>query len=178
MSSLYKEQVYRLNATQGVTSSLSLSTSTTSSFSPDVPTTPSGSHCRCFIVSDINKHWPKKGDKDYIKWPENAFIFFRRKCCEDRNLAQGARDAGDSDGSSTKKLRQANLSKMISQQWKCLSSEEHQYWVDLAKEKKVRTFSLSSIPFCYILCRVWSIDLFFVQQRHSVSKSNCRSITQ
>jgi hypothetical protein len=89
-----------------------------------------------------------KGDEDYIKRPENAFILFRRKCCEDRNLAQGAGDAGDGDGSApTKKLRQADQSKMISGQWKCLSSEERQYWEDLAKEKKVRTFSLSSAPF-------------------------------
>ncbi|THV03648.1 hypothetical protein K435DRAFT_583561, partial [Dendrothele bispora CBS 962.96] len=27
---------------------------------------------------------PKKGDENYIKRPENAFILFRRKCCEDR----------------------------------------------------------------------------------------------
>src|SRR5712672_2760059 len=30
---------------------------------------------------------------------------------------------------------------------------------------------------CYALCRVQSIDLFFVQQRRSVSKSSCRSAT-
>ncbi|KAH9991886.1 hypothetical protein BJV77DRAFT_906672, partial [Russula vinacea] len=44
-------------------------------------------------VSDISERRPKKGDEDYIKRPENAFILFRRKCCEDRNLAQGAGDA-------------------------------------------------------------------------------------
>jgi hypothetical protein len=92
-------------------------------------------------VSDINERRPKKGDEDYIKRPENAFILFRRKCCEDRNLALGAGDAGEGDGSAppTKKQRQADLSKTISQQWKSLSAEERQYWEDLAKEKKVRT---------------------------------------
>jgi hypothetical protein len=89
-------------------------------------------------VSDISERRPKKGDEDYIKRPENAFILFRRKCCEDRNLALGAGDAGEGDGSAppTKKQRQADLSKTISQQWKSLSAEERQYWEDLAKEKK------------------------------------------
>jgi HMG-box domain len=130
-------------------SSLSLTTSTTSSLSPDVPTTPSGSHRpRHSIVSNINEYWPKKGDEDYVKRPENAFILFRRKCHEDRNPAPCAGDAGDGDGSApTKKLRKADLTKPTSQQWKCLSSEERQYWEDLAMEKKVRTFSLSSAPF-------------------------------
>ncbi|KAK0237426.1 hypothetical protein EDD85DRAFT_936467 [Armillaria nabsnona] len=67
---------------------------------------------------------PKKGDEDYIKRPENAFILFRRKCCEDRQ------------DTATKKQRQADLSKTISQQWKGLSAEERQYWEQLAKEKK------------------------------------------
>jgi hypothetical protein len=130
-------------------SSLSLTTDTTSSLSVDVPTTPQGSHRRRrSTTSDISERRPKKGDEDYIKRPENAFILFRRKCCEDRNLAQGAGDAGDGDGSApTKKQRQADLSKTISQQWKCLSPEERQYWEDLAKEKKVRTFRPSSRPF-------------------------------
>jgi hypothetical protein len=61
---------------------------------------------------------------------------------------QGVGDAGDGDGSApTKKQRQADLLKTISQQWKCLPPEECQYWEDLAKEKKVRTFRLSSGPF-------------------------------
>ena len=128
-------------------SSLSLTTNTTSSL--DAPTTPTGSHRRRrSTVSDISERRPKKGDEDYIKRPENAFILFRRKCCEDRNLAQGAGDASERDGSAppTKKQRQADLSKTISQQWKSLSPEERQYWEDLAKEKKVRTlFSISSV---------------------------------
>lgn len=36
----------------------------------------------------------------------------------------------------TKKQRQADLSKTISQQWKGLGSEERQYWEQLAKDKK------------------------------------------
>jgi hypothetical protein len=117
--------------------------------SAGVPTTPQRSHRRRrSTVSDISERRPKKGDEDYIKWPENAFILFHRKCCEDRNLAQGVGDAGDGDGSApTKKQRQADLLKTISQQWKCLPPEECQYWEDLAKEKKVRTFRLSSGPF-------------------------------
>ncbi|EJF58387.1 high mobility group box domain-containing protein, partial [Dichomitus squalens] len=65
--------------------------------------------------------------------PENAFILFRRKKCEERQAAQE-----DDDGASgpVKKQRQADLSKTISQQWKSLPPEERQYWEDLAKEKK------------------------------------------
>ena len=33
---------------------------------------------------------PRKGDEDYIKRPENAFILFRRKCCEERNGTEGS----------------------------------------------------------------------------------------
>lgn len=82
--------------------------------------------------SDIERR-PKKGDEDYIKRPENAFILFRRKCCEDRQQAQEEAAAADAP---TKKQRQADLSKTISQQWKSLSSEERQYWEQLAKDKK------------------------------------------
>lgn len=75
---------------------------------------------------------PRKGDEDYIKRPENAFILFRRKCCEERQQAQ-EESASDTV---TKKQRQADLSKAISQQWKSLPAEERKYWEDLAKEKK------------------------------------------
>ncbi|KAI0317431.1 hypothetical protein OF83DRAFT_1036823, partial [Amylostereum chailletii] len=55
---------------------------------------------------------PKRGDDDYIKRPENAFILFRRKCCEDRNSAL---DEGMAAGAPVpKKQRQADLSKAIS----------------------------------------------------------------
>jgi hypothetical protein len=95
----------------------SLTNNTTSSLSVDVPTTPQGSHHRRrSTVSDISKRRPKKGVKDYIKRPENPFILFRCKCCEDRSLAQGTGDAGDGNGSApTKKQRQADLLKTISQ---------------------------------------------------------------
>ena len=69
-------------------------------------------------------------DEEHIKRPENAFILFRRKCCEDRQLEEGAFD------SSVKRQRQADLSKTISQRWKNLPPEERQYWEQLAKEKK------------------------------------------
>lgn len=122
-----------------ISSNSSLSLPTTNTVSADVPATPSSSHRRRrSTVSDINDRRPKKGDEDYIKRPENAFILFRRKCCEDRNLALGAGDPGEGDGPAppTKKQRQADLSKTISQQWKGLSADERQYWEDLAKEKK------------------------------------------
>ncbi|KAK1218898.1 slightly ste11-like protein [Marasmius sp. AFHP31] len=77
--------------------------------------------------SDVDRR-PKKGDEDYIKRPENAFILFRRKCVEERDAA-----AASNGG---KKQRQADLSKAISQQWKALSGEERKHWEDLAKEKK------------------------------------------
>jgi hypothetical protein len=72
----------------------------------------------------------KKGDSNYVKRPENAFILFRRKCVEERNAPI------DTSNDKSKKPRQADLSKSISQQWKSLSKVERQYWEDLAKEKK------------------------------------------
>ncbi|KIK60497.1 hypothetical protein GYMLUDRAFT_43821 [Collybiopsis luxurians FD-317 M1] len=72
---------------------------------------------------------PKKDDGSHIKRPENAFILFRRKCCEDRQQA-------GQDNGPQKKQRQADLSKTISQKWKNLSEADRQYWEDLAKEKK------------------------------------------
>ncbi|PCH35045.1 hypothetical protein WOLCODRAFT_139706 [Wolfiporia cocos MD-104 SS10] len=84
-------------------------------------------------ASEIVERRPKKGDEDYIKRPENAFILFRRKCCEDR---QAQEEAEEATVGPVKKPRQADLSKTISQQWKGLSSEERHYWEELAKEKK------------------------------------------
>ncbi|KAI0365779.1 hypothetical protein BV20DRAFT_982357 [Pilatotrama ljubarskyi] len=86
-------------------------------------------------ASDIGERRPKKGDDDYIKRPENAFILFRRKACQDREAAR-EREEEESASGPVKKQRQADLSKTISQQWKSLSPEERQYWEDLAKEKK------------------------------------------
>jgi hypothetical protein len=83
--------------------------------------------------SDLVERRPKKGDEDYVKRPENAFILFRRKCCEDRQQAEDV--AASADGP-TKKQRQADLSKTISQQWKSLSAEERQFWEQMAKDKK------------------------------------------
>jgi len=106
--------------------------------SPDVAfrsssPSPSSSHKRrksSCSSSDLGDRRPKKGDEDYIKRPENAFILFRRKCCEDRQAAL------EEASSPSKKQRQADLSKTISQQWKGLSADERQYWEHLAKEKK------------------------------------------
>ncbi|CAA7261245.1 unnamed protein product [Cyclocybe aegerita] len=104
------------------------------------PPTPAHNHKRrkSSCSSDVVERRPKKGDEDYIKRPENAFILFRRKCCEDRQQAQ--EEAANADGGAgagpTKKQRQADLSKTISQQWKSLSPEERQFWEQLAKDKK------------------------------------------
>ena len=81
--------------------------------------------------SDVVERRPKKGDEDYIKRPENAFILFRRKCCEDR---QAEEEAAKADGA--KKPRQADLSKTISQMWKSLPADERQIWEQMAKDKK------------------------------------------
>jgi hypothetical protein len=102
-------------------------TSSFTSVSPSPTTNTSNSHLR----SDVERR-PKKGDEDYIKRPENAFILFRRKCCEERQAAE----EDSSAGGLTKKQRQADLSKTISQQWKSLTPEERKYWEELAKERK------------------------------------------
>jgi hypothetical protein len=75
---------------------------------------------------------PKKGDAEYIKRPENAFILFRRACCEERN----ERESADDVGSGPKRLRQADLSKMISAQWKALSPAEREEWEARARARK------------------------------------------
>jgi len=118
--------------TSTCTSMFSTTPSTTSLST--FPASPSSSHKRrkSSVCSDIERR-PKKGDEDYIKRPENAFILFRRKCCEDRQAAQ--EEAAAADGPA-KKQRQADLSKTISQQWKALSPGERLYWEELAKEKK------------------------------------------
>jgi hypothetical protein len=96
------------------------------------PFTPEHKHRKSSCSSDLVERRPKKGDEDYVKRPENAFILFRRKCCEDR---QQAEDVAAADGP-TKKQRQADLSKTISQQWKGLSAEERQFWEQMARDKK------------------------------------------
>ncbi|EKM57705.1 uncharacterized protein PHACADRAFT_58554, partial [Phanerochaete carnosa HHB-10118-sp] len=79
-------------------------------------TSSQASHRRRRSTVSDNERRPKRGDEDYIKRPENAFILFRRKCCEDRNQAQ--EDPEDPAAAPAKKQRQADLSKAISQQWK------------------------------------------------------------
>lgn len=110
-------------------SSTSVFSTTLSSAAASTPS--SHKRRKSSTCSDIDRR-PKKGDEDYIKRPENAFILFRRKCCEDRQQEEASAPA---DGP-TKKQRQADLSKTISQQWKALSPEERLYWEELAKAKK------------------------------------------
>ncbi|KDQ54316.1 hypothetical protein JAAARDRAFT_209433 [Jaapia argillacea MUCL 33604] len=87
--------------------------------------------------SEVDQHRPKKGDEDYVKRPENAFILFRRKCVEERQQLLQEEISSSAEGSSVpKKQRQAELSKLISQQWKGLSTDDRNYWEDLAKQKK------------------------------------------
>ncbi|KAH9937964.1 hypothetical protein B0H21DRAFT_825349 [Amylocystis lapponica] len=99
---------------------------------PSAPPSQASHKRRRSTASDIGERRPKKGDEDYIKRPENAFILFRRKCCEDRQ----AQDEADDVAGPVKKQRQADLSKTISQQWKSLTQEERVHWEELAKEKK------------------------------------------
>ncbi|KIK54880.1 hypothetical protein GYMLUDRAFT_48274 [Collybiopsis luxurians FD-317 M1] len=107
-------------------------TSSFTSVSPSPTSITSNSlHSQKSPGSDVERR-PRKGDEDYIKRPENAFILFRRKCCEERQAAEEEVPAVGV----TKKQRQADLSKTISQQWKSLAPEERKYWEDLAKEKK------------------------------------------
>ncbi|KAL5476619.1 RFG1_1 [Sanghuangporus weigelae] len=75
-----------------------------------------------------------RGDEDYIKRPENAFILFRRECCLRKNEAEAATVQGGDPV--TRRQHQADLSKTISQQWRSLSVEERKYWDDLAKRRK------------------------------------------
>lgn len=88
------------------------------------------------LGADPVERRPRKGDEDYVKRPENAFILFRRKCCEERNGGDGPEDGQGGSAAPIKKQRQADLSKLISQQWKGLSQDERQRWENLAKEKK------------------------------------------
>ena len=83
-------------------------------------------------ISSDEERRPRKGDSDYIKRPENAFILFRRKCCEDRQAAASE----DIHDGRTKKERQADLSKTISQKWRCLTTAERKVWEDMAKARK------------------------------------------
>ncbi|KAH8082815.1 hypothetical protein BXZ70DRAFT_586254 [Cristinia sonorae] len=118
--------------------SSSIGSETSSLHSSPSAVSSQASHRRRRSVAGDNERRPKKGDDDYIKRPENAFILFRRKCCEDRQIAMDelSTTTDDSITAPVKKQRQADLSKTISQQWKTLSVEERAYWEDLAKEKK------------------------------------------
>ncbi|KAF7324621.1 Repressor ROX1 [Mycena kentingensis (nom. inval.)] len=83
---------------------------------------------------DPNVRRPKKGDDDYVKRPENAFILFRRQCCSaPSSSADGPTSAVVSTG---KRARQADLSKTISAQWRALPPDERAKWEALAAEKK------------------------------------------
>ncbi|KAJ6562061.1 hypothetical protein B0H19DRAFT_92332 [Mycena capillaripes] len=107
---------------------------------PARPQSPSST----ILGSPFEERRPKKGDDDYVKRPENAFILFRRQCCEDLALSLSTSSSAPSptpSGSTSappapKKPRQADLSRTISQRWKALSPEERSHWDDLAKEKK------------------------------------------
>ncbi|KAF9003024.1 hypothetical protein BDQ17DRAFT_513649 [Cyathus striatus] len=80
--------------------------------------------------SDDMEHRPKKGDEDYLRRPESAFILFRRKCYEERHTVMQVADRLATG------QRQAALSKTISQKWKDLSPEDRKFWEDLANEKR------------------------------------------
>lgn len=118
--------------------SSSIGSETSSLFSSPSAASSQASYRRRRSIASDNERRPKKGDEDYIKRPENAFILFRRKCCEDRQLAldEATSSVDEPVTAPVKRQRQADLSKQISQQWKSLPAEERAYWEDLAKEKK------------------------------------------
>lgn len=93
---------------------------------------PSTKRRKSSVSSETSEHRPKKGDPDYIKRPENAFILFRRHCVSElqRELEASCADA------TVKKKRQADLSKEISKRWKDLTAEERQSWQDQAAQSK------------------------------------------
>lgn len=126
----FQPDLHPLSIISPTTPTLNISRTLSPIYSP-TSGSPSPTHIRrkSSISSDVDRR-PKRGDEDYIKRPENAFILFRRQCCEDRQAAEAATDAP------TKKQRQADLSKSISQRWKSLPKDEKQVWEDLAKEKK------------------------------------------
>ncbi|KAJ7660199.1 hypothetical protein DFH06DRAFT_1130100 [Mycena polygramma] len=101
------------------------------------------------IDATVEERRPKKGDDDYVKRPENAFILFRRECAASLSSSSTSPSAPSPTPSASssapspslvapppKKQRQAELSKTISQRWKALSPEERAHWDALAKEKK------------------------------------------
>ena len=96
----------------------------------DLLTTRSQKRRRPSCSTDLKRR-SKKGDHNYVKRLENAFILFRSKCHEYRQKVQveWVNEPG-------KKQCQADLSKAVCQQWMSLTSEEHHYWQELAKEKK------------------------------------------
>ncbi|KAJ7793320.1 hypothetical protein B0H14DRAFT_3159712 [Mycena olivaceomarginata] len=108
------------------------------------PTSPQAPSRRKSSVNDDTPR-PKRGDHDYVKRPENAFILFRRNCVSSTSAPSAASPSSPSSvatptspgtGKTLPKQRQADLSKTISQQWKALSPAERAKWEDLAKERK------------------------------------------
>ncbi|KZT24291.1 hypothetical protein NEOLEDRAFT_1179290 [Neolentinus lepideus HHB14362 ss-1] len=120
-----------LSPTESVSSDSSTPSATGSSKSTSSHKRQASTHS---VPSDItSERRPKKGEEGYVKRPENAFILFRRKCCEERKEQLQQLEQSDAP---SKRQRQADLSKLISQQWKSLPAEERVVWEDLAKEKK------------------------------------------
>ncbi|KAJ7791214.1 hypothetical protein B0H14DRAFT_2311430, partial [Mycena olivaceomarginata] len=72
--------------------------------------------------------------------PENTFILFRRKCCEDSERALSS--SSSSAPSSRKTQRQVDTAKTISKEWKEIFPEECSKWEALAEKKKREQDSL------------------------------------
>ena len=88
------------------TSSIGSETSSLLS-TPSTATSLQASHRRRRSTVSDNERRPKRGDEDYIKRPENSFILFRRKCCEDRQ--QALEDGEEGAVAPVKKQRQDDL---------------------------------------------------------------------
>ncbi|KAF7366302.1 Repressor ROX1 [Mycena sanguinolenta] len=129
----------------------SASTSSFSALPLLAPTSPARKNSKSKSTPATEERRPKKGEDDYVKRPENAFILFRRQYCKPGSDASSSSSSpffSDADsgvkleessggkGGKGKKQRQADLSKTISAQWKALPPEERAKWEELAREKK------------------------------------------
>ncbi|KAE9408438.1 hypothetical protein BT96DRAFT_970731 [Gymnopus androsaceus JB14] len=77
---------------------------------------PTSSSNNFHLRSEVERR-PKKGDENYIKRPENAFILFRRKCCES--------------------VRRRRKNPQLTPAVEIVdAAKKRKYWDELAKEKK------------------------------------------
>ncbi|KAJ7101334.1 hypothetical protein B0H15DRAFT_408909 [Mycena belliarum] len=133
----------------------------TAEWSHSSPCSPPGTPSR-----DADARRPKRGDADYVKRPENAFIIFRRECAAalsspspsspsssssssnssssqsaasspaTSDAASPSASASDAPPPPRAKTRQADLSKIISAAWRALAPAERAHWEARAAQAK------------------------------------------